>query len=254
MLLFAPTVLMLCAIGTKVQRAFAFTTVVFLLNSIVYTYQRAGLVSLAGQLLAILVLWPSKVKLKLLPLGLAAMGLFVFRLTPDNYWDRISTIQTFNEEASASSRIEINQASIAMLRDYPMGVGYHNYPVVSPRYLDAELLTEGKRSAHNSFFSVACETGLIGFAFWVSTWLGAIWLLRRIRRDVRAAELSQVELYALSLEVGLYGWLLFGLTHSVHEVDVAYWFVGLAVVLTRLKYGSRHANDHVRDPRERAAQ
>ena len=46
--------------------------------------------------------------------------------------------------------------------------------------------------------------------------------------------LTPVEIYAMGLELGIYGWMIAGLFHSMHEVDTVYWFVALAVVLTRL--------------------
>ncbi len=120
----------------------------------------------------------------------------------------MSTIEAPTEEASANSRFVIASASLRMLADYPMGVGYRNYPDVSPRYLDTTFLTHGRRSAHNSFFSVACETGYLGFAVWISAFAGAIWLCRRIRKAANFSRLTQVDIYAMGIEIGLYGWLV----------------------------------------------
>lgn len=255
MLLFAPAVVLLCVTGSKWRRMFGAVTLVFLLNSVVYTYQRAGLVALAAQGVMMFLLWPGRVRLRLLPWALAALAVFMLRLTPDNYWEWMSTLAEPEEEASASSRMEINRASMQMLLDHPMGVGYRNYPVVSPQYLDPSLLTQGRRSAHNSFFTIACETGVAGFAVWMFAILGAAWSLRDIRKRAKPNALRTIEVYAMGMELGLYGWMVFGLAHSGHEVDPAYWFVAFTVVLVRLWNEERRKEDtddrRMRDMAER---
>ena len=127
----------------------------------------------------------------------------------------MQTIEAPTQESSANSRFLIANASLQILADYPMGVGYRNYPDVSPRYLSADLLTGGKRSAHNSFFSVACETGYLGFLAWISAFVGTIWYCRRIRKTADFRRLSRVEIYAMGIEIGLYGWLLGGCSRQI---------------------------------------
>jgi O-antigen ligase len=125
-----------------------------------------------------------------------------------------------------------------MFLDYPMGVGYRNYPYVSPRYLPDGVLTavgeQRVRSAHNSYFTVLCETGIIGFIIWTSMFVLAIRLFRRLRKRNKGKAASEVAIYGMAFEVGLYGWAIGGWTQAYHEVDPAYWFVGCAVILTRL--------------------
>jgi hypothetical protein len=236
MVLFLPLALVMATMGTSLkERLLGWFALPFILNSIVSTYQRTGFVSIAVEALLLLVLLPKRIVFRLSPVLLIAGALFLYRLTPDDYWEHVATIQNPHEEASANSRFIVNAASLQMLMDYPMGVGYGNYGDVSPLYLPPELLTGGRRSAHNSYFSVACETGFIGFAFWISAFLGAIWLCRRIRKRMPKGAPSIIGVYAMGIEIGLYGWLAGGCFQADHEVDPAYWFAGLAVALTRLR-------------------
>jgi O-antigen ligase len=195
---------------------------------------RTGFVSLAVEVMAMLFLFPKRIVLRLLPVGIVGMALFVYRLTPDDYWDYMGTIRTPTEEASANSRFIINAASLEMLKDYPMGVGYRNYPDVSPRYLSGEMLTGGRRSAHNSYFSIVCETGIIGFIVWISAFVGALALCLRIRKGIDFANVRPIDTYALAIIVGLLGWIAGGCFQADHEVDPAYWFVGFSIILMRL--------------------
>jgi len=235
MVLFFPSLVLLATLGKGVERIVSWGAMPFVLNSVVSTYERTGFVSLVVESIIILLFLPKRITLRLLPCLVAGGCIFVFRLTPENYWQRVDTISAPTQEASANSRFVINQASKRMFLDHPiLGVGYRNYPYISPMYLDSNFLTEGKRSAHNSYFTVLCETGIAGFVPWISAFLGAAWLLRRIRKQIDMQRLTKVEIYAMGFEVGLYGWLSGGCFQAHHEVDPAYWFVGFAVVLTRL--------------------
>lgn len=200
LVMFVPTMVLLAMRGRPFERLLCWCGLPFVLNSVVSTYMRTYFLALVLELGLLLLLLPRRITLRLLPVLVVGVGLFVFRLTPDNYWEWISTIQRPTEEGSANSRFVINATSRRMLMDYPMGVGYRNYMSVSPRYLPREFLTyygspdQGRRSAHNSYYNVACETGVLGFAVWAYAFGGSLWLLhgsgrrvtrRRSRRALR---------------------------------------------------------------------
>jgi len=234
MVLFVPMLVLLAMLGSKTERILSWLALPFVLDSIVGTYQRTGFVCLAVEGLLFAIMVPRRITVRLLPVLAIGVGLLLFQFTPKNYWEWVSTISAPTQEASANSRFAVNEASIRMFLDYPMGVGYRNYPDVSPRYLPKSLLSKGRRSAHNSFFAVLCETGVLGFAAWICAFGGAIWLMRRLRRSRDGEDLTNLAVYALGIELGLYGWMVGGLFQALHEVDPAYWFVGFAIVLTRL--------------------
>jgi hypothetical protein len=236
MVCFVPLLLVCAATGkTKLEKILAFCTLPIAIDSVVNTYQRAGFVAMGAEVALLVLLGGGKVVRRLLPVALVALVLFVTRMTPQNYWTWINTISAPTQEGSANARFVIGKASMQMLRDHPMGVGYGNYLRVSPRYLDSTYLTNGTRSAHNSFFSIACETGVLGFAFWIYAFGGAAMYLRKVRkRSVEGLSTIPLRQYALAIEVGIYGWAVAGLFQGNQEVDPAYWFVALAVVMTRL--------------------
>jgi O-antigen ligase len=236
MILFTPLLIVLAVLGSKVQKIISWMALPFVLNSIVSSYMRTGFVSLAMEMGLLVLFLPKRITLRLLPAVAAGALLFIFRLAPADYWERMNTIKAPTEESSANSRFVIAQASLRMLRDYPFGVGYRNYPDVSPRYLQSDFLTGGRRSAHNSFFSVLCETGIIGFGVWISAFLWAILTFRRIRKTSDSKYPSPTATYAMAFEIGLYGWMAGGMFQADHEVDPAYWFVAFSVVLARLHY------------------
>jgi O-antigen ligase len=236
MVCFTPLVLVVSMLGRGLKRWVAALAIPFVLDAIVGTYERTGFVAIVVQTVLLLLFLPKRITLRLLPALVVAGGLFLFRFTPDDYWSRMATIQDPTEEASANSRFVINRASWEMLKDHPWGVGFRNYPYVAPRYLPREYLSNGLRAAHNSYFTVACELGVLGFIIWISPFIGAMLLLRRIRKSSNSKALTESDVYAIGIELGLYGWMVGGFFQAHHEVDPAYWFVGLAIVLTRVRH------------------
>jgi len=191
--------------------------------------------------LMLLLLLPKRIVIRFLPaLGMIA-GLLFFRLAPADYWNWMSTIKAPQQEASAASRFVLTETSLKILADYPMGVGYKNYQFVSPNYLDPSLLSNGRRSAHNSFFAILCEAGPFAFFFWLVAFAGALVIMRRVRKSAEPRSPTSIQVYAMGMEVGLYGWLVGGLFHDVHDVDPAYWFVALSIVVYRLNCCSQMA-------------
>ncbi len=235
MILFLPVFMLLTIYGKGRERWFAWLAIPFVMDSIVSTYRRTFFVSLILQFALLIILLPWQVVRKMIVVLGVGVVLFVFVLTPQNYWDWMSTLTDPEEEGSAASRWVINDASWRMLKDYPMGVGYRNYPAVSPQYLDESYLTDGERAAHSTFFTVACETGVLGFAAWATAIVSTMMLLRTIRRRTNVFDPTRPEVFAMGIEIGMYGWLVSGLFHSANEVDPVYWFVALAVTLFRMQ-------------------
>ena len=240
LILFAPLIILLAMFGSRREKILCWIALPFVLDSVVNTYERTGFTALIVEFLLVFLYVPKRQKRQLIPVMVAGLGLLLVRFAPADYWERMATIANPHEEASADSRFEINDASWRMFLDHPMGVGYRNYPYTSPRYLGRGMLTkdvEGElvRSAHNSYFTVLCETGVFGFGFWIAAFGGTILMLRRIRKRV-GPNMGPLEYYATGLEIGLCGWAIGGWVQSYHEVDPAYWFVGFAIVLFRLQH------------------
>ena len=238
MVLFLPLLVLLTLRGSWIQRLLAFGGLPFVLNSIVKSYQRTAFVALLAECVILLLFLPRRITLRLIPIMALAGILFVYRLTPDNYWDRMKTIEAPTTEGSANSRFVLADASWRMFLDHPLGVGYKNYQYVSPRYLDPGYLTEGKRSSHNSFFAVLCDLGIVGFTIWCLAIGSTLVTLRKVRKNFNWAALKPFEVAAMGLEVGMYGWLVTGLFGDQSGLDPAYWFMALAVIIRRLSQQS----------------
>ncbi len=239
-MLFFPTLALMAFWGNKWEKRAAYFIMPFVLDALTVLPEgsRASFLNLVLTMLAFFILSPGKVRKKSwVPLSIGAV-LFVFVLAPPGYFEYMKTILYPSTESSAASRSIINRASWQILAEYPLGIGYNNYALISMNYLPEEVLTSfGTRDAHNSYLKVATEFGIQGFIVWISTFIAAWVYLRRVRKTIRKDQVpNMVQLFAVSLSAGLIGISLGISTHNYNDLDSLYWIVALSCVLYNLQF------------------
>lgn len=145
----------------------------------------------------------------------ALLALLLVRLTPEDYWAEMRTIEA-ETDASTDLRIDLWKIAWWMFLDHPVaGVGPGNYRWNSGDYQSAEQLEAYDRSfagvyvVHSLYFELLAEMGLIG-ALVVGTLLATDFRdKRRIARMTREHGDSSPALRdARYLEMGLTGSML----------------------------------------------
>lgn len=235
MMMFLPMLIIMAIFGSKWEKLGAYFIIPFVLDFMPITPEghRATFLAMCTAVVFLFVFSPNRVRKKSIVPILAGAALFVFKLAPDDYWDDMATILDPSTESSSASRAVINQASWEIIQDYPLGIGYNNYSLVSLPYIPDEYLSNlGTRDAHNSYLKVACEFGVLGFLIWIggffTTWL----YFRRIRKTMTTDQLpTNLQLYALAFELGLMGITLSIYTHNYNDLDTLYWFVAFSCIL-----------------------
>lgn len=147
-----------------------------------------------GALLAIaamsVVLWWRSHSKALLASVLVLAVMVALPMMPDTWFERMQTIQTYEEDLSALGRINAWEMAINIANDRVLGAGFATAnPVVfgmySPRQGQEWILV-----AHSIYFQILGEHGYIGLAiyllFWISTYrtAGALVRLGRGRADM----------------------------------------------------------------------
>ena len=226
------------------RRSFCLLSLPLVVDSIINTYQRTFFVALAIQCVYLVLIVPNRIRVRIVPFFVVGGVLAVVLFMPTDYEQWIETVADYENEGSAMSRIHVAEASWKMFQDYPLGVGYRNYPYVSPRYLDDSVLTTGAdgrsiRSAHNTYFTVLCELGVIGFAMFGAFFIGSWQLLRKVRRHPSARDADDLTLFAYGFETGLVGWAIAGFFQTLHEDDPTYWAIPISVLLYRVRFQKR---------------
>lgn len=197
-----PVILFLARFGTVYPpewkvRVFAAALIFACLLIPVGTQARTGLICVA--LLAVLQLRDSR--RKLLWAGLMAAGVAIaVPLLPQSYTERMNTIQGYQADESASTRLAVWGWTWDYVQDHPSGGGFNAYlqNKLTIRLSETEQAAGGSetvgavahdqaRAYHSSYFEMLGEQGFFGFALWALLHLAGIVRMEMARRRFRRA-------------------------------------------------------------------
>lgn len=154
---------------------------------------RTGLV--AGAVL-VLLLWLTSRRKLVFGAAVVAAAAIAVPLLPASFTERMSTIKTYDEDESASTRLAVWKWTLDFVKENPFGGGFGVYRInrvevnLQRRQGDADnmatsstTVTDKARAFHNSFFEVLGELGYLGAAVYVAIVvlaLRAAWTLKNI--------------------------------------------------------------------------
>lgn len=150
-----------------------------------FTYSRGALVGLCAMGA---VSWlRSRAKL-MTGLLIILVGLFAYGFAPPQWFDRMETIETYQNDGSAMGRIYMWQVGLQIAREHPfVGGGFKAtlYPVTVNPLLHGILPMTRPTDEHSIYFSVLSEHGWAGLALFLMiagySWLNCSWLVRQTR-------------------------------------------------------------------------
>jgi probable O-glycosylation ligase (exosortase A-associated) len=152
-------------------RALGAAGVLSALLGIIGTQSRGATLALAASGLFYWVFMAKRKGLGLVAIGAAVAIVLV--LAPPGYFQRMQTIQNYEEDNSARARLQAWGAATKMAIDFPLGVGANNFGSAYGRYYipagDANTLTWAAGrwlSAHSVYFRLLGEYGIFGVV-WV---------------------------------------------------------------------------------------
>lgn len=166
------------------------------------TSTRTGLLCIA--LLAILMIRDFKRPIVYLA-GLGTLGLAAIPFLPSAFTERMETIQTYQADASASTRIEVWKWTMNYVKTHPMGGGFETYRQNQIRYEKVAMVDDGEghmtikrsweidkaRAYHSSYFEMLGEQGYFGLALWLVINIIGIFRMEVLRRRYKKAEDGQ---------------------------------------------------------------
>lgn len=155
------------------------------------TSARTGLLCIA--MLALLLL--RSTRHRVLYAGAAALALVVaIPFLPQSYLDRMSTIQGYQGDQSASTRLAVWGWTIDYASEHPLGGGFDAYRANSFTYQTRQVTGEGAsqqvtyrtvteegRAYHSSYFELLGEQGWFGLGLWLVLQSLGIWHMERLR-------------------------------------------------------------------------
>jgi putative inorganic carbon (hco3(-)) transporter len=210
-------------------RRLLWATFVFSIVGVLFTYSRGGLIGLCAVLL---VLAAKSGKLVRATVALAAAYVFVMNFAPPQWFERMDTIRTYEEDSSAQARLDAWYMAYRLALDRPLlGGGFDSIgqPEVVARYLPGR---EGRRfevSAHSIYFNLMGEHGFLGLGLFLILVASSVLTLRSLRRG--RTRPSWVRSYSHMLEVSLVAYLVNGAFLSASYVDLFYHLITCVILL-----------------------
>jgi putative inorganic carbon (HCO3(-)) transporter len=197
------------------------------------TYSRGGFLACLGMGG---VYWlRSKRKLRFL-LSMVVLMAIVIPALPTSYWDRIDTIQTYEEDKSSTGRLHFWQVAVRMANASPLfGVGFIAYNAAYDTYDFSQGEYETGRSVHSSFFGILAELGYVGLVLYGTILFSAFRSCQRVRK-LAARNLIPADLGygAAALEASLTAFLIGGFFIPFQYTEMLWHFIGLTIVLGHL--------------------
>ena len=156
------------------------------------TQARTGLLCIA--VLGVLML--REVKRRFVYIAAAgALGLVALPFLPQTWYERMATLESHEEDTSASTRVAVWEWTIDYANSHPMGGGFDAYrgnnlqvetvQELGPdnnAKLDVQVHEEKARAYHSAYFEMLGEQGYPGFLLWAWIHFLGLWQMERLRR------------------------------------------------------------------------
>lgn len=189
-----------------------------------------------GALLAIsamgLFLWFRLKRKVVTGLTITAVAAALIAFMPASWDERMGTIQTFEQDASANARLLSWQMTINLARDRPWGGGFAIYT----REIYDKYLPESTHNqvAHSIYFSMLGEHGYVGLFIYVLMLGLSFRLAGKIRRTALLDPATAwVHLLAGMCQVSILGFAVGGAFLSLAYFDLPYNILVMLVVVNR---------------------
>ena len=207
-----------------------------MLHGVMVTFSRGGFLGLAASLGLIAV----RERNKKLGGAMIALGLIFFAVVAgDDYRNRIGSIDDYQEDRSATGRLESWEAGTRMALHNPLfGVGLKRYLEAFPYYSNFH-----PRAAHNSWVQLGAECGLVALSCYGFLIVFTVNAVRRVRKRIPLLTGESARLTAMLSDmyiVALVGYLVCGFFLSMEDFEFFYLLVGMAQILDRVTEARVH--------------
>lgn len=230
-LMIIPLMFYLYRISEKkwVKYALAFSAVASLV-SVVGSQSRGALLAI----IAVSGFFWLKTKGKLISgLAIIALAGVGFNFMPESWHDRMGTIETYEEDASAMGRLNAWQYSINVASARLTGAGLESwsaetFAIYAPN-------PDSVFAAHSIFFAVLADHGWPGLFLYLSI-LGISWryLSQVIRQTKENSELSSQNTLARMLQISMIAYMSGGAFLSLAYFDLPWHLIAVSVLLRQI--------------------
>lgn len=171
-----------------------------------------------------------------------SVAALVLMFMPQSWWDRMHTIQTYEQDESAMSRINSWWVAFRMANDSIFGGGANMFtPAVFRKYApDPETVFD----VHSIYFEIIGEQGWIGFFLFM---LLAVLTWRSCSRLIKAGKDHPDKKWAADLggmlQVSLIGYYVAGAFLGLAYYDLYYDLIAVSIIATKLTAATESATE-----------
>ena len=182
---------------------------------------RGASIALAVGMLFLWTMQRNKAKAAVLGIILVGAGAAA---APASYWARLSTIATYQQDASATNRLELWNIALHLVEEHPIfGVGPDNFTLFA------------FNSPHDAYLQIGSEIGIPALFVYISVLLVGLMSARRARLLTRDAppgsDLHFFHLVSQGVFCCVLAVVVQGCTTGLAHREVVYVFVALAIGL-----------------------
>jgi probable O-glycosylation ligase (exosortase A-associated) len=209
------------------------------------TQARTGLVCIA--VLALLFIRQTKKRFLYLT-GAALVAAAAIPFLPSAFSNRMETIQNYNADESAATRIAVWKWTWEFAQEHPFGGGFDAYRINKIRYdipviddngfdtgaRDRKEIVDQGRAYHSSFFEMLGEQGFPGLIIWLLIHVGGVWrmeVISRMYKKRNRADETWVAPLATALQNAQIIYLVGSLFVGIAFQPFVYMLVGMQIGL-----------------------
>jgi putative inorganic carbon (hco3(-)) transporter len=196
--------------------------------SILTSYSRGALLALSAMAFSLWFRSRSKVRVGLAFLVIASVLLVAM---PRQWYSRMETIETYQEDPSAMNRIRTWTFAVNLALDNPLtGGGFRAFSrQLFYKYSDEPTKL---KDSHSIYFGVLAELGFVGLLFFLAmlflTFRSAGWIIRNTEDH---QELRWARILASMTQVSLIGYAVGGSFLGLAYFDLPYHLIGIVIIL-----------------------
>lgn len=195
--------------------------------SILSSYSRGAFLAISSMGLVLWYRSNSKLISAAIFAVIAVVGL---NFMPDKWFDRMDTIETYEEDASAMGRINAWYFAINLTKERPIsGGGFdsfnpHNFQTYAP-------IPDDFHDAHSIYFQILGEQGYVGLILFLSIWALCLVYANRIRKKTKEHEdLKWAFDLSSMVQVSLIGYGVGGAFLGLGYFDFPYHLMAITLI------------------------
>ncbi len=199
--------------------------------AVLTSFSRGAL--LASAAMGIFLAWKSPHRVRMFAAMIVIVPILL-SLMPQAWWDRMNTIKTYDEDASAVGRINAWHFAFNLALDRPLvGGGFQSFS--RDLFQKYAPNPEDFHDAHSIYFEMMAEQGFVGLLLFLSLGAGTFFTGSGIIRDTEnRPELAWARHLAAMIQVSLVGYATGGAFLGLAYYDLFYHMVAIMAVIRHL--------------------